>query len=386
MWIHVPSTSSVSVADTEESSLDWTQPWLADLARSATLRTKSVLPRSLQRVWKTVPSIQRLSGLTSEPSIQNRGVEKWLSWLADSPVSHIRRPEPSSTAMTQENSAEKSSESPTGLDYQTSFLRTCPEFSDSTGTPYDPNYGSWVTQLRKDSSRRQKQPHLIRESDSSSWPTPRSTEYKNPDQPISRRANTPPPHLSAMARRWPTPTASDTFTNNLESSQVVEGSMHSVTLPRAAGNWPTPSASSGGTHTGITEETARKELERGNQIGLGAAAAMWPTPTTRDYKGFDSPGKENTHQDPEMYLSIRQPQTTTPDGSGSSPDGPNSPPHTARTDTMCNLKCRRLNPNFAEHLQGLPQGWTDDSAPLETASFQRWRQSLSELLREICDV
>jgi len=31
----------------------------------------------------------------------------------------------------------------------------------------------------------------------------------------------------------PTPTVSDTFTDNLESSQQKEGSMHSVTLPRA---------------------------------------------------------------------------------------------------------------------------------------------------------
>jgi hypothetical protein len=31
----------------------------------------------------------------------------------------------------------------------------------------------------------------------------------------------------------PTPTVSDTFTDNLESSQQKPGSMHSVTLPQA---------------------------------------------------------------------------------------------------------------------------------------------------------
>ena len=31
----------------------------------------------------------------------------------------------------------------------------------------------------------------------------------------------------------PTPTVSDTFTDNLKSSQEKEGSMHSVTLPQA---------------------------------------------------------------------------------------------------------------------------------------------------------
>jgi hypothetical protein len=31
----------------------------------------------------------------------------------------------------------------------------------------------------------------------------------------------------------PTPTVSDTFTDNLKSSQQKDGSMHSVTLPQA---------------------------------------------------------------------------------------------------------------------------------------------------------
>ena len=150
---------------------------------------------------------------------------------------------------------------------------------------------------------------------------------------------------------------------------------------QAIKNWPTPSASSGGTHTGITEETARKELERGNQIGLGAAAAMWPTPTGRDYKGFDPPGKENVHQDPEMYRSIPQAPTTEKDGHGSSPDGPHSPQPTAKKATMCSPKCRRLNPLFCEVLMGLPQGWTDDSEPLAMGSFQSWQLRLIESLQ-----
>ena len=55
------------------------------------------------------------------------------------------------------------------------------------------------------------------------------------------------------------------------------------------GLWPTPAAASGGTHTGISAETAQSELEKGHQIGLGAAVAMWPTPVadgdrTTNYK------------------------------------------------------------------------------------------------------
>ena len=348
MWIHVPPTSSVSAQDTGGSSLDSTLPWVAELARSVTWKTNSVSPASLRRVWKTVPSIQLLSGLTSAPSIQSRGVAEWISSLEASPANRTASQGASSEKMTQGNSAEKSLELRPDLDTQLSFLKMSPESLDSTGTPYDPNYERWVTKLRKDSSRRQKLAHLTGGSGSLSWPT--------------------------------ATTNSATYSNGQRGPNLIE----------AATNWPTPSASSGGTHTGITEETARKELERGNQIGLGAAAAMWPTPraiygehpgmtdeshltgqaiknwptpATRDYKGFDPPGKQNTKNDPEMYLSIPQAPTTEKDG------------HT------CSPSCRRLNPRFAEMLMGLPPGWTDDSEPLATESFQQWQHSLSENLQ-----
>ena len=41
------------------------------------------------------------------------------------------------------------------------------------------------------------------------WPTPRSIDHKNPDQPVDRRENTPPQHLSAATKNWPTPTKRD---------------------------------------------------------------------------------------------------------------------------------------------------------------------------------
>ena len=376
MWIHVPATYSVSVVDTAESSLDSTQPWLAELAQSATWKTKSVSLQSLRRVWKTVPSIQRLSGLTCEPSTQESGVARWISSLGDSRASHIPQRASNCEAQTQGNSVERSSELQPDLDTQLSFLRTSPESSDSTGTPYDPNYERWVTRLRRVSSQRQKQAHLTGENGSSSWPTPHATTHGEGDTSWKERrqrikeqgingngfgltlgmaaTNWPTPtgtersginpntgkgeglnmtaknwptpdayndpraggsapwqesyepgkqiHLHHAARmNWPTPTTADTFTNNLESSQVREGSMHSVTLPRAAGNWPTQDS-----------------------------------------------------------RSIPQAPTTTQDG------------HT------CSPSCRRLNPRFVEMLMGLPLGWVISSEHLGMALYQQWRRRLIE--------
>ena len=339
MWIHVPETYSASRPASEASSWPSTQPWLAELARSVTWKTNSASPASLRRVWRTAPSIQRLSGLTCEPSIQSRGVARWISSLGDSRASHTASREASSERTIPESYQEKSSESPTGLDFQTSFLKMSPASSDSTGSPYDPNYERWVTKLRRDSSRRQKQAHLTGENGSSSWPTPRSTEYKNPDQPISRRANTPPPHLSAMARRWPTPNATthgEGDTNWEErrqriKEQGINGNGFGLTLGMATTNWPTPQSDSFRSRGG----------NRKDELGLPRQAKSWQNPDSR---------------------SIPQAPTTTPDG------------HT------CSPSCRRLNPRFAEMLMGLPPGWTDDSEPLETESFRQWQHALTSNL------
>ena len=353
MWIHVPETYSASVAESGESSLDSTQPWMEDLARSVTWKTKSVSPASLRRAWKTVPSIQRLSGLTLNPSVQRNGVAKWISSLEDSHVSHTASREASSEKMTQGNSAEKSLESPTGLDFQTSFLKTSPESSDSTGTPSDPNYERWVTKLRKDSSQRQKQAHLIAANGSSSWPTPNATTHGEGDTNWKER-------------------------RQRIKEQGINGNGFGLTLGMAATNWPTPNVSDHLDPNNKDNHDVEKKYLRG-------VATNWPTPNTRDYKGFDSPGKENTHQNPEMYLSIHQDQTTTQDGSGSSLDGPDSPPPTAKKDTMkdtmCSPKCRRLSANFAEPLIGLPQGWPAASEPVATGLFQSWRLRLIDSLR-----
>ena len=95
---------------------------------------------------------------------------------------------------------------------------------------------------------------------------------------------------------------------------------------------------------------------------------FWPTPATRDHKGFDSPGKKNVHQDPEMYHSIRPDQPIETDG------------HT------CSTKCLRLSPLFAEWLMGIPQNWTalEDYGVSATESYPLWRLSLGATLQRSC--
>ena len=203
MWIHVPGMSSVSVADTEELNLD--SEWLKELGQSVTWKTKSVSLRSLQRVWKTVPSIRLLSGLTLEPSTLNRGVAKWISSLEDSHVSHSVSQEQREEPMTTETSGLKSSESQEDSATQLSFLKTSQESSTTTTKQSDQAFKKWATPLRKDSLQREKRAHLTRENGSLSWPTPTASERSGINPNTGKGEG-----LNKMAGNWPTPRVSDT--------------------------------------------------------------------------------------------------------------------------------------------------------------------------------
>ena len=412
MWIHLPlSMFSQSAPGTEASSLESMPHWLEELAQSATWKTKSVRPASLRSLWKRNSLIRHLSGLTYEPSTLSRGVERFISLLGGSPVSHIPRRAPNYRTKTPENYLEKSSESQpdSGLPTQLSFLKMSPESLDSTGIAYDPNYERWVTALRRDSSRRQKQGHRTFGNVSSSWPTPNAQQFdgdaqwqerRDKEKAKGRNGNGFGLTLGQATSTWPTPQVGGQGGRHgtVHQSGPREGKPRSRDLTSEVDNWPTPNAS-GGTHMGITEETAWKEQERGNQIGLGAAAVMWPTPTispgstsitnetakkeqergnqvtlgvravlwptplSRDYKDGTTPSDRDTlgTQAPTLVNS-----SSIPRAQEMSKDG-----HT------CSQKCQRLSPRFVEKMMGLPLGWTDDSDYLGMESFLSWQKQLS---------
>jgi len=180
--------------------------------------------------------------------------------------------------------------------------------------------------------------------------------------------------LSYQANNWPTPRQRDhkdgmASTTSLVNGKFVRtsnttGTKYGAGLDGAAANWPTPRSSDDvnryetenwrgedlPSESHVWRETVQKEIQK------------WGTPAHRDYKGFDGPGKKNKGKPSETYLSIHQDPMTQKDG------------HT------CSVSCRRLNPLFAEHLMGLPLGWTCVSEPLEMELYQQWQQELSSFL------
>ena len=328
MWIHIPLAY---VQDTGESNWDSSQS-CHELEQSATWKTKSVRAKSWEHVLETESLTMLLSGLTLEPSMRKLGVEKYISSLEDSPVNRIQLQEENEEQTIQENCQEKSCESQMNSDAQLSFWRTLKQSNDSTGTPSDLSFTDWDTKLKKEYSVRKKQAHHTDAEGSLYWPTMTTQEYPHLDMKVNEKG-----------RREPKKGNTDHSLNLQDRARVH--------------NWRTPSSTE--TEGGVKDFT--KKIGLGGQTAqfrLRDQVSTWATPASRDWKGMDSPGKQNPAKDPELYLSIRPDQTIHEDGS------------------ECTPKCRRLSPHFAEWLMGLPHKWTDSSEPLAMESFLQWQEKL----------
>lgn len=146
---------------------------------------------------------------------------------------------------------------------------------------------------------------------------------------------------------WPTPTASDAWTADMQSNQIKEGSRHSVTLGKAVQMWPTPTAITRPMEGNVrlyrakieagemTEAEAEAILGKSVWEAQGKLPAMWPTPTYGKLAG----GTGGMQQIEAKYLAgeiSAEERRAMRAGNGG-----------------------KLNPMWVEWLMGFPTGWTD---------------------------
>ena len=354
MWLYLPS--SVSVPDTEESNLDY-QPW-ETLSQSATLKATSRKPQFLQREFKKDSSLTALSGVTLKPSTANRGVELWISSLEAFRASPGPLPERNLERMTQDTSGPMSQELSGNSTTQLSFWKTSQESLSPTTTLSDQSYRQWVTPLRKDSLQRRKQAHhtggkdflslvYMEEMLRHSWPTPAQRDYKGGSPGTVVLKNNRLVRVSDST--------GETFNLTLDTASTIWPN-----FPHTPG-WRTPSAND---NNGGVEDWSSERFQNlvAPRVKLNHQAANWATPAARDYKGFDSPGKQHPAKDPLLYLSIH-------------PD-----PQTGKDGHTCSVKCRRLSPTFVSLVMGLPPNWSNSLEVTAMGSYRRWRLSLGATL------
>lgn len=129
-------------------------------------------PQYWAKKWKKDFWMKPLFGRISDPSTAARGVEQWISSLADTPASRSASPGSEGVPTTPVTCGPKCDGSSRSAAPGCASSRTSPDtyvwaLKRSTTT-----FADWATGLRQASSQRRKSDTRKSESDSSSWPTP----------------------------------------------------------------------------------------------------------------------------------------------------------------------------------------------------------------------
>jgi hypothetical protein len=330
MWI-IPKQlhTSAFVPDTAALSLDSTE--LSEIcARSLFVRSKPSPARTWSQKWKRDSWTQHLSGRILNPSHGQSFVTAWTSSLGDIPASPSAQPESASAPMTPATSGHTSPDQYELFDLDYASLRMS---KDTSALDSEKSLESWnqsVIKARGEYSLRLKSAHRTKESECSSWPTIRASEYKDTG-PIGSKSHDHmlgKGYLCAVvtqdAANWPTPDASNhrdgavlRTDNNLE-----QGGFHGVSLHHAMTKYgqaapAKPSTDGSRQESWVTPRSADARnpgltnCKPGSMLHLGTQAARqeksWLTPRANEpdsdsnfvarnaVHGLPAPANHNTH-------------------------------------------------------------------------------------------
>jgi hypothetical protein len=173
------------------------------------------------------------------------------SYVADTPANHSQQQENEMALMTHDTYGLGYAKPLANYDLDTRSWRMYEATLLSDSPPFS---GSWPASGMTLNGKLFPQTLLVRhisENELSSWPTPVSSSSMDEDiSTVRSRLDKGKPYKSRLIEaialaptpsgNWPTPLASDVYTDNLKSSQQKDGSMHSVSLGQAVQMWPTP--------------------------------------------------------------------------------------------------------------------------------------------------
>lgn len=386
MWLYVPETSSPCAqgsADLNSASslLSSIGGRLAEA--SATWRGKPQPPQAWSRRWKQGGFIQRLSGLTCEPSTLDRGVEQFISSLRATPARTTPSPESAPGPMARASLRPKSPALPKSAGLMLSSARTYRGTRTNSSPPSLHHWRGWATALRQEYSARPALATPCDASDCSSWPGPDATNRVRDEETLAKCAafrlrnagqKTVPLYLAEVAQAWEpdaewmAPVADDTGTRTKKYGQGgtalslqasswagpkasdrekagpnMRGSRGNVPLPGQAAQWIAPMASDDG----------QKVTSVAHQKMLCNQAQNWPGPRVSAAKGNglaergEDSGNCRLGDTAAFFRPPSSPDQPIAGGSMSSTDSPNSNQPSVK---------RKLNPIFVEALMRWPTG------------------------------
>ena len=264
------------------------------------------------------------------------------------------------------------------------------------------HWKDWVIEQRQEYSQRKKSAHLIRENESSSWPTATVFDTTGGSYPTemvdgvyrskhSQEPNSPwygaklKDAVETHEQKWATPNVCGNHNRKGASKTSGDG------LSTQVKNWATPNTMD------YMEQRSPEALQRQFETtrkGRTAPANLreqihpqnWPTATTRDWKDTNAtvpPSRANPSKQTlgQRVAHVGLQDQANPNTSGKSQESWPTPrankvhpeiteqnrEHLANRKKAnleediaghCGKATGKLNPNWVEHLMGLPVGWT----------------------------
>ena len=341
MWI-LPKQlhTSAFVQDTKALGLD-SEEFSRTCEKSLTWRGKDSLSRTWLQRWKRESWIKHLCTRTLNNSHSESFVDKWTSYLEDSRASHSVVRDSVKQLMTLDTCSHTSEMESGTANLELFSSRTLEESSqlrqgteNQFSSMSSESWKDWVIEQRQEYSQRKKSAHLIRESESSSlgWPTARTSdaeggriETEMTEQGFKSKRHRSNQTFGAKLRdavetyeegkNWPTATTRDWKDTN-------------ATVPPSRA---IPSKQTLGQRVAYIGLQDQAKL---NTNGKSQESQKWPTP--RANKVHPQITEENRE-----HLANRKKSNLEEDIAG-----------------HCGKATGKLNPNWVEHLMGLPVGWT----------------------------
>lgn len=300
-------------------------------------------------VWKKKSWIRHLFGQISNPSMANRGVEKWISSLADIHASRFQLQEKNSGIETPDISGLMCGELFPRLNQCSVSLKMSVDIYSWASNKSTMTYKDWVTKLRQACSQRKKSVLRIAVSGSLSWPTVMMAD--------ATVAETITPNDKYV------PTKNGTLRRYIKS-----GHNCSLGLARTARLWPTVVVSE-------SKGISMKDALAGNPKSRLREEALiwgtinnWRTPNASDAEG----GVMEIRPGTSARIKLRDHSVHVANCLSGHPD--------QMTLMTGEISQRTLNPQFTEWLMGWPIGWTE-LEPAATAWCLWWRRMRLQFLR-----
>ena len=299
MWILTKQLhTSAYVLDMKELGLD-SEAFSQICEKSLTWRGKDSLSRTWLQRWKRENWMQHLSSRTLRPSLTESFVDAWTSSLEDSRVSHSQLLESVKLLKTPDTSSPTSQTELESANLELFSSKTYKE-SSVARQPTENQFSSMSSEHWKD------------------WVIEQRQEY-------SQRKKSA--HLiresESTSLAWPTASVAGCVEGGVAKNVEMTSSGFKATREN-------------GTSYGAKLRDAVETYEKKN----------WSTPTARDWKGCGNAitRKDGKHRIDNLEAVIKY--------------GPQDQANLNTTGKSQGLQ-GKLNPNWVEHLMGLPVGWTD---------------------------